>query len=113
MHAIIVRYVNGVCAGDIRVLALDISTDKDAWGIAKNIATSYKQHGIDKQGRFFWFKNAAGLHHIWAEQAEAKCKAIDGTPASLSDRVTSLLFKKNGERFLSNRYSIEPILRAA
>ena len=49
MHSIIVRHVDGVCAGDIKVLALDISTAKDAWGIAENIAVSYDQHGIDKQ----------------------------------------------------------------
>lgn len=113
MHSILVRHVDGVCAGDVTILALDISLCEDAWNIAKNISASYEQHGIDKGEMVYWFKSGAGLHHIWAEQTSAASQAIDGHAPSLSDRVCSLLFPESGARPLSGRRDHEPLRRAA
>lgn len=108
MHSILVKRVDDALAGEVSVLAQDVSTSVDAWSIAENIAASYDRHGIDRAEMVFRFHDAAGLHHIWAEQARAVSAA-----APLSERIATLLFDGRHSPCSARHYRQEALPKAA
>lgn len=71
MYIVKVKHISQVGGETTDKLLVDIRRPVDAWRIAKSLAHSYQEHGLDKTGKSYWFKDRSGLHYIWAEEQKS------------------------------------------
>lgn len=69
-YSIFVRKVGSPRRGAPEILAFDIESEGEASRIVCDLASSYREFGVDRQTNIYWFRNTRGLHEIWTAASD-------------------------------------------